>query len=237
MPSSTSYDLIQACRQPGCPVCRLEQRAVERYIDSLFYESVNDIQVRERLRASLGFCHEHAWLAVDKKLGNALGFAIIYHDVINNVLRQLESESPPPVTQRWANMLKQVPEQVSALVKKALYAFTPQKHCIACQQKDKTLHLIISAFVEDLNQLETMEALRSSDGLCLPHLKKVFETVSDPAVYSSLLSIHREKLESLRGELAEFIRKNDYRFKDEGFGAEGDSWQRAVGKVIGKNSR
>ena len=27
MPSSTAYDLIQACRQPGCPVCRVEQGA------------------------------------------------------------------------------------------------------------------------------------------------------------------------------------------------------------------
>jgi len=235
MPSSTSYDLIQACRQPGCPVCRLEQRAVERYLDGLFYESVNDIQLRERLRASLGFCHEHAWLAVDKKLGNVLGFAIIYNDVINNVLRQLESDNQPPITQRWTNLLKQVPEQVGTLIKKALYAFTPQKHCVVCQQKDKIQHLIISTLMEDLKETETIQALQASEGLCLPHLKNLFEIVRDPALFNLLLSLHREKLESLRAELAEFIRKNDYRFKDEGFGAEGDSWRRAIGKVNGTN--
>jgi len=48
-----------------------------------------------------------------------------------------------------------------------------------------------------------------------------------------LRSIHREKLESLHRELAEFIRKNDYRFKDEGFGTESDSWKRAVHKLTG----
>ena len=104
MPSSTSYDLIEACQQRGCPICRLEQRAVERYLDSLFYESVNDPKLRERLRDSLGFCREHAWLAIDKRLGNALGFAIIYRDVINNVLRKLGNENVPPVTRR-SNLL------------------------------------------------------------------------------------------------------------------------------------
>jgi Family of unknown function (DUF6062) len=233
VPSSTSYDLLQACRQPGCPVCRVEQSAVERYINSLLYESVNDIQVRERLRASMGFCREHAQMAVDKKLGSALGFAIIYQDVINNILRQLRSDVETPSTRRWSTLLKRIPEQVSATVQKVLYALTPQKHCIACQQRDRTLHLIISSLIENLHEPEMIEALQTSEGLCIPHLKKAFESVSDPQECDLLLSVHREKLEVLRGELAEFVRKNDYRFKDEGMGTEGDSWRRAIAKMIG----
>jgi uncharacterized protein DUF6062 len=235
MPTSIVYDFIEACREPGCPVCRLEARTVERYIDRLFYESVNDIETRERLRASLGFCREHAWLAMDKKLGSALGFAIIYQDVIDNVLRELQSNSVPPVTRRWSTLLKKIPEQVSGTVKRVLYALTPQKHCLACQQRDKSLHIILSSLVENLDNAETITALKSSDGLCLPHLKKTFEMVRDPAAIDLLLRVHREKLESLRDELAEFIRKNDYRFKDEGFGTESDAWRRAVAKVIGTN--
>jgi hypothetical protein len=237
MPSSTAYDLIQACGKPGCPVCRVEQDAVERYLDNLFYESVNDIQLRERLRASLGFCREHAWLAIDKRLGNALGFAIIYHDVINNILRQLDSDVIPPVTRHWSALLKQIPEQVSGTVQRVIYALTPQKHCIVCHQRDKTLHNIISSLIESLSEPEMTGALQSSDGLCVPHLKKTFESVRDLDACNLLLVMHREKLESLRGELAEFIRKNDYRFKDEGFGMEGDSWQRAVGKITGNHSK
>ena len=214
----------------------MEQSAVERYLDNLFYESVNDIQLRERLRASMGFCREHAWLAVDKRLGNALGFAIIYQDVINNTLRQLESDITPPVTKHWSALLKQIPEQVSGIVQRVVYALTPQKHCVVCHQRDKALHNIISSFIESLNEPEMVNALQSSNGLCLPHLKKAFESVRDLETSNLLLSIHREKLESLRSELAEFIRKNDYRFKDEGFGAEGDSWKRAVEKVIGNHS-
>jgi hypothetical protein len=41
-------------------------------------------------------------------------------------------------------------------------------------------------------------------------------------------------METLRAELGEFIRKNDYRFINEGFGAERDAWRRAVATGAGK---
>jgi hypothetical protein len=211
----------------------MEQGAIERYISSLLYESVNDIQTRERLRASLGFCREHARLAVGKNLGNALGFAIIYQDVINHTLKQLESDSQLPRSRHWSTLLKQIPEQVSERVQRVLYALTPKKPCMVCQQRDKTLHLILSSVMENLHKPDMREVLQSSDGLCILHLKKVFEAVTDAATCDILFSIHREKLESLHAELAEFIRKNDYRFTSEGMGPEADSWRRAIGKVIG----
>lgn len=209
MPSSTFHDLVEACQQSGCPVCRAEARILERYIDNLFYESVNDIKARERLRASLGFCREHARLAIDKRLGNALGFAIIYQDVITNILRGFEKET--------------------SIVK----ALTPRESCMVCKEQEKTAQLVVSALVEGLTEAQMKEALQTSDGLCMPHLKKVIESIRDLASEDLLRSIHLEKLESLREELAEFIRKNDYRFKDEGFGTESDSWKRAVNKLTG----
>jgi hypothetical protein len=41
-------------------------------------------------------------------------------------------------------------------------------------------------------------------------------------------------MESLRAELAEFIRKNDYRFRNEVFGPERDSYQCTIDVVTGK---
>jgi hypothetical protein len=46
MLSSTAHDFIEACGESGCPACRLEQAYVKRYLDNLFYESVNDIDLR-----------------------------------------------------------------------------------------------------------------------------------------------------------------------------------------------
>jgi hypothetical protein len=213
---------------------RIEARTLERYIGNLFYESVNDVKIREHLRGSLGLCREPAQLTVDKKLGNSLGFAIIYQDVITNILRGLEKDATPPASaRRLSSFLKQVPEQVSAAVQRVVYALTPHKHCPVCQQQEKTVHIIIVALVNSLNDPETAKAFQASDGLCIPHLKKAFESVRDPATYDLLLSMHREKLEGLLAELAEYIRKSDYRFQHEGFGAEGDSWRRAVNRLTG----
>ena len=65
------YRLMDACREEGCPVCRVEQENVERFLENQFYENVNSPKWRDKLRGSLGFCHEHAWLAVDRRLGDA----------------------------------------------------------------------------------------------------------------------------------------------------------------------
>ena len=80
-----------------------------------------------------------------------------------------------------------------------------------------------------------VEALRASEGLCLPHLRSALEQVREIGACEQLLSIHRARLETLESELAEFIRKNDYRFKAEGFGKEGDAWLRAVGLIAGSH--
>ena len=57
----TYHDLREALAEPGCAFCRLVARAVDRYLRALLYESVNDPGLREKLRASRGFCRGHAW--------------------------------------------------------------------------------------------------------------------------------------------------------------------------------
>ena len=234
MPNFTTYKLLDACRAPGCPVCRLEQQSVERYLDSQFYENVNSPKWRDQLRASLGFCHEHAWLAVNKRLGDALGFTIIYHDIVNHVLTELTDHNHPVRgSKHWSSVLRRVPEQARNMIEKMLYALTPRKRCPACEHRDQTTRSIVSVLVEELEKPEMVKALRTSDGLCFPHLQLALEHVKDVSVCETLLNIHGEKLESLRTELAEFIRKSDYQRIEEGFGKEGDAWLRAISMIVG----
>jgi hypothetical protein len=233
MPDITTYKLLEACRQPGCPICRLEQQSVEHYLDSQFYENVNSPKWRDWLNASLGFCHEHVWLAVNQHLGDALGFAIIYRGVIHTVQDRLKDGAPPRSSRHWKSLLQRFPEQARDLVQRILYAFTPQKHCPACQHRDETTRLTLSVLVQALGTPEMVAALGDSEGLCLPHLRLTLEQVRDASACERLLSIQQARLESLESELSEFIRKNDYRFKTEGFGKEGDAWLRAVGLIAG----
>jgi hypothetical protein len=81
------------------------------------------------------------------------------------------------------------------------------------------------------------KALQDSEGLCLPHLKLALGHVKEERVYESLLAVQRARLEILKNDLAEFIRKNDYQAIKEGFGKEGDAWLRAIDMIAGSRRR
>jgi len=234
VPSSTIYKLLEASRASGCPVCRMEQQGVERYLDNQFYENVNSPAWRDRLRTSHGFCHEHAWLAVNKRLGDALGFSIIYHDLVNHLLKSMSvDDRSVRASRRRGSMLGQLPQGLRERVEAIVAALTPRKRCPVCDHRDEITRNLLSALVEDLRTPETQQALEASEGLCLPHLRLALGYARDGAEYEILLTLQRAKLEGLKHELAEFIRKNDYQVIKEGFGSEGDAWLRAITKLVG----
>ena len=87
------FALMEAVGRPGCPVCRLTRQAARRWLETLFYEQVNDPATRERLRQALGFCARHASLAA--RLGDPLGWSIIAADLLG---RAQQSPAEAPVT-------------------------------------------------------------------------------------------------------------------------------------------
>jgi hypothetical protein len=229
---------LEACRAEGCPICRLEQDSVERYLDNQFYENVNSPKWRDRLRASLGFCKEHAWLGVNRRLGDALGYSIVYHDLLNSILRHWQDEeSPAPPPRGRTSFRRQVPEPVRKMIERVRTALTPGKVCPVCEHRDQTTHTLLSVLVEELKTPQMAKALQDSGGLCLPHLRRALDQIKNASEVAALLTVHREKLEGLRAELAEFIRKNDYQVIKEGFGKEGDAWLRAIGTVVGQRGK
>src|SRR5438309_1484570 len=86
--SRDTFEIIQAMKSPGCPVCTLTLSAVMARLDDLS-EAVTDPDARAALRDSLAFCavHGREWLARN----DALGTAIIYNDVLNKLRQVLRS--------------------------------------------------------------------------------------------------------------------------------------------------
>jgi hypothetical protein len=229
------YELLEACQQGGCPVCRVIIGQVDRYMDALFYENVNDIPTRAQLRKSLGFCSKHAWRLLDGEVGNALGIAIIYHDVIGNVLRNLpQTLDAPKKTGGLLKMFGLATQSVEEASRQILGALLPQRRCLVCQHQEQVGRLTIEILLEYLRDERLVEAFASSDGLCLPHLHQSLERSLKPQGRAFLLAVNKDRLASLHDDLAEYIRKNDYRFRDEDFGPESNSWRRAISKIQGE---
>lgn len=212
--STTYFDLMDACKKPGCPLCRMEKKSVEKYLDDMFYEKVNDIPLRARLRASMGFCSQHAELALsgDGIRGNALGLAIIYNDIILTVMQSWDAKPG-----KWTPPL------------------TPSQRCPVCEQQETSARYYMNDLVNGLRGEDDMRAaIQRSGGICLPHLLRALEQLKDAKWQEWLVKLQRPHMESIHAELKEFIRKNDYRFMGEEIGEERDSWKRATEMASGK---
>jgi hypothetical protein len=109
----------------------------------------------------------------------------------------------------------------------------PKAECPACAYQRTMDENAMRALLQHLHNPQVAEAVAASEGFCLPHFSRLLALGPSEAVLETLIDLERRVLSEMRDELAEFIRKNDYRFRDEKFGAEGDSWIRSIGLLAG----
>lgn len=209
-------DLLEACTRPGCPLCRVSLAFVRHYLDSTMYERVNDLGVRGTLRDARGYCNTHAWMLTERH-GVVLGTAIILRDVLNAVLEATDVAPLGRGTRQYAQ--------------EVLRRLRSSAECPACAHRRTMEDIAIQTLLKYLDDAPLAAALTKTDGLCLRHFSRALELVEDSEQLERLLRFEREALQGLCAELSELIRKHDYRFADEGFGEEGDSWLRATGIV------
>jgi Family of unknown function (DUF6062) len=197
---ATAFEVREALQEPGCAVCRLTQRSVARLLKSVAYEQVNDLALRSALRKRGGFCnaHAHLWL---REARSVLGTALIYKDVLQTALRELES----PNGQRGGGLLR------GLLGSAPNDAAVP---CPACQAQAEAESRYVDALLALLKSDTTVRAdLESSDGLCRRHTLAAARAGGEEA--EQITSRTRKSVEDLVAQLDEVIRKEDYRFRHE----------------------
>lgn len=209
------HNLLEAMEQPACSICRLSRRATDAYLDHLLYADVTSIERRAEIRAAQGFCAEHAQGLL--QIGRALGIAIIYKDVLDNLLRALPS----------------APQRSGLFGRPAGDPLPAPTPCPACLYFATMERVYVEGFVKHLENAELRQRLGESDGLCLTHFRLAAGQKMDAGRRRFLLDQQVEKWTKLSAELGEYIRKNDYRFREEGFGDERDAWQRVLASVSG----
>lgn len=236
MPKPSKYipyydDIIEAMGAPGCAFCKLQLRAAERYIDALLWESVNDPRIRREVSAARGFCNHHAWLLV--RPGGALSSAIIYRDVVQSVTRIVLGAAPARRTTLWQRITRRLRPQRGADNRLA-QALAPTQSCPVCLNATEIdAHLSSTVLVALAKSDDLLTHYRGSAGLCLHHFRTLLDHTHHADHHAALVAVQCEVWTALDGELAEFIRKNDHRFRGEPFGAERDAWERAIALTSG----
>jgi hypothetical protein len=182
---ATAFEVREALPEAGCVVCRLSGRSVQRFIRSLANEQVNDVTLRGELRRSHGFCNQHAyqWL---REARSVLGTALIYRDVLQASLRELEGGRRGRGERERA--------------------------CPVCHAQIEAEARYVEALVASVAADEALLS-QATDGVCRRHAVAAIRIGGTGA--ASVVQHALARTEALVGDLEEVIRKEDYRFRDE----------------------
>ena len=224
----TYFNLLDALKEKGCPICFLIKKSIHKTMDDFLYERVNDSGTRKEIREALGYCATHAWQL--QKFGDGLGLSIIYEDLLNILKTKMEGFA--------SHKEKYIPGAfIRDLLKnnmKLSYHEKTKLSCPICKDSRDIEMRYVSLFIEYFNDPEFNVTFASSFGFCLPHFVSIVKLCNNKIIIKKLAEFEIDKLELLNQELKEFQRKHDYRFSHEGFGKEGNAWIRAIEKTVGK---
>jgi hypothetical protein len=200
---------------PSCAICLLTRRSVERQVRAFCTEFVNDPTARVRFRQSRGFCPHHTPLLAE--LGDALAVAILYADLAERTRDRWQTER----TRRFP------------FARQAVRQGAPPASCPACAAETEAEHRYTQALAAGLDRIDGIawKELEEGTGLCVAHTEGVMAAATLPLAATRLRDLETRRLALLQAELEEIIRKNDYRFRGETWGAERDAWQRALQKL------
>lgn len=221
------FELRDALGAEGCAICRLTQRALERYFRALVYESINDPRRRSEFRATNGFCAAHGVLLREAR--SALGSSILYRDIVHALSNRLEEVEFDPAQRqgRWWGKLN------AANRRPHRHLLRPAGGCPACAVRTEVSQLAIELLLRHLTADELLPLLRASSGLCLEHLRRALEHAPDADAFERLKEAQLAIWGTLTAELDEFIRKEDERFAHEEHGDERNAWIRAIELIAG----
>ena len=231
--SSAYHELIEAMSQPGCPICRLVDRAARQYVDVFFYENVTNVERRAEIREARGYCSAHGALLAGH--ARMLGIAIIQHDVINDVLREVDRVLTQTRAQR-----RPLDHLIGASMRRAvLGAVKPKRLCPLCEYEREQAGMLLRTLAGEMHDEAMHQAFARSSGLCLPHLQALLQLRDvDAHRLRLLLQIERDILKALKADLEEFLTKSNGSYEHASMGKEADSPLRATrlvsGRVLGR---
>lgn len=208
------FNLVEAMKAPGCPVCARILDETRRSMDGFLYENVNDGPLREQIRRDCGLCHRHSWQLA--RFGDALGGAILMCDVLESVIPKIDARAMP-------------------LSRKPTQAQLGQQVCLFCRSERQIHDGVITELATHIADEELKSAWQGCATLCIPHLTEVARQIRDPIDRDRLIEDHREKYQKLCDEMRLLIARQSYDRRDEGIGAEKDSWLRAIEALVGKS--
>jgi hypothetical protein len=217
-----------------CPLCSIEKKSDDDFIEALFTEMVMDVRLNPQLVKDYDFCHEHFEKLY--RYPDKCGLAVLTNRILYSKRENLKLAASNKTETKKASFKglfgkdKTVSEKVQG------------KQCLLCTRLDSTmdnyLETLISLWCKDQSFRDLYKASR---GLCLKHFNTMLalseENIKNESQKTEFktvtLEIQEKNMARLQEELEWFISKFDYRFKEEPWKTSKDALIRTVQKLIG----
>ena len=227
--SRAYFEFLDEFKGGGCPICSLLMKDSHRYLDHLFYESVLDVPIRMKLMQSFGLCSWHTWQipALPAICSPQTGYSIFASDLLRKFVYLASSTQEETRKKRT----------LKSLLRKSRHQFASrmkEKACPACSHVGQFESYRLKELLDFIGDREFLEAYRASSGICLPHFIMAQENYCAHDNLPLLLAAQVAIAQFVRDTLEEFIRKQDYRFRDEITPAEEKAWRVAMEFLAGK---
>jgi hypothetical protein len=203
-------------------LCHLAAEADERYLQSVLREGGTDAGLLHRLLDSGGFCKEHVWALVRLEQRDE-------HDGLTtaSLIR--------PFLENARDDLAALP---SARERREHHKRGPVATCPACSARAQMARIHAHELGAVLARPDVAEKLSSrAQGLCLPHFRAVWDTLTAPATRELLRTVQLRQLKQATHTVDEYMRKHNHIFRDEPRAAEWREWAQAVGLLYGAEDR
>ncbi|AUS95226.1 ABC transporter substrate-binding protein [Clostridium thermosuccinogenes] len=234
-----------------CPLCLLEKKLEDEYIDYILGPSLMEPDGRE-VTNEKGFCRRHYELLF-KRQSNKLGLALILDTHLveqNKKLKKLFDSSisaikGAPGVSALKNLLSRssskqtgagesVDDLISALD-------NLESKCAVCSKLDYTMDRYIDViFYLWSKERDFKDLFQSKKGFCLRHLKMLLAGAKKHLRQNEfnefvvkVLEMQQENMERIQQEVNWFTKKFDYRYNDAPWGNSKDSVSRSIQKLAG----
>lgn len=220
-----------------CPFCYLERQTEQRVIHftvgpsaSYMEPTVREITNRE------GFCRHHLKQMYD--YGNSLGNALILQSHMDVLLEQLQDQLDSfHATPKRSLFQKHKPQEENPML---TWAKQRRNSCFVCGKLDDNMERYYHTFFVLLKEPEFRSRVENCKGFCMRHFTELMERAPKdlPAnqqdwFYPTLLSLMRENLRRVKGDLDWFVSKFDYRNAGADWKNSRDAVSRTMQKLQG----
>jgi hypothetical protein len=212
-------ELFESFNSDGCVICRLLENSVDKYLENLLHEFTMDPVSRKKIRESFGYCAEHTAQLIDitENTNQRLSATIVAQDLASHFLKYCRKKI------KWGTG-------------KGIDQLKKNRDCPICEYYSLHEKLYISEFVKGTDKKEFLQRFIENSGICVDHLRKASRIINDPSILKRILETRIAAIEEIDLELKNFIKKFDYRNKENITDGEATAWIRFFNGLNRKQS-